>query len=344
MRSATPNWISRNATPDKNGQVVGWLFAMAALVAIMVVIGGVTRLTGSGLSMVEWRPLMGILPPLTADEWSRVYGLYRASPEYQQINHGMSLAEFKMIFFWEYFHRLWGRLLGIAFALPFIGFMVTGRIPQGFGMRLTCLFALGGLQGLIGWWMVKSGLTEDASVSQYRLAAHLGMALLIFSTLIWTALDLRDGCGTAPKGHALASLVLLAVTILAGALVAGMDAGLLYNEYPFMGSGLIPVEYGDQGLMDPFENPASAQFHHRWLALLTAGSVIALAIRARRTGWRLRGNIVLAAVAIQFILGVATLLHGVPVPLGGMHQAGAVLLLGALLALLHGMRGKPAKV
>ena len=153
MRSATPNWISRNATPDKNGQVVGWLFAMAALVAIMVVIGGVTRLTGSGLSMVEWRPLMGTLPPLTADEWNRVYGLYRASPEYQQINHGMSLAEFKMIFFWEYFHRLWGRLLGIAFALPLIGFMVTGCIPQGFGMRLTCLFALGGLQGLIGWWM-----------------------------------------------------------------------------------------------------------------------------------------------------------------------------------------------
>ena len=317
---------------------MGWLFIMAALVAIMVVIGGVTRLTGSGLSMVEWRPLMGTLPPMTAVEWDRVYSLYRASPEYQQINFGMSLADFKMIFFWEYFHRLWGRLLGVAFALPLIGFVLAGRVPSGFGLRLMLLLGLGGAQGLIGWWMVKSGLSQDATVSQYRLATHLAMALLIFGLLVWTALDLRDGRGAPPKGHALASLVLLIITIIAGALVAGMDAGLLYNEYPFMGAGLVPAEYGDRGWLDPLENPAAAQFHHRWLALATLGAVITLALRARRGASRLRATLVLAAVAVQFTLGIFTLLHGVPVALGGLHQAGAVVLLGALLALLHASR------
>jgi len=335
MTVETPSWISRNATPASNQTVAKWLFGMTLLVAMMVVIGGVTRLTGSGLSMVEWRPLMGTLPPLTAAEWDRVYQLYRESPEYQQLNYGMTLAAFKNIFFWEYFHRLWGRLLGVAFALPLIGFVLAGRIPSGFGLRLAVLLGLGGAQGLIGWWMVKSGLSQEAAVSQYRLATHLGMALLIFGLLVWTAFDLRDGRGTLPKGHALASLFLLIITIIAGALVAGMDAGLLYNEYPFMGAGLVPVEYGDKGVLDPLENPASAQFHHRWLALATLAAVIALALKARRGANRLRANLVLAAVAAQFALGVLTLLHGVPVTLGGLHQAGAVVLLGALLALLH---------
>ena len=336
MTPLPPVWASRNANETCDQLVINWLFGMALLVAIMVVIGGITRLTGSGLSMVEWRPLIGTLPPLTPSEWRRVYQLYQASPEYQQLNYGMSLHAFKTIFFWEYFHRLWGRLLGLAFGLPFLVLVLAGRIPAGLGSRMLMLLMLGGFQGVVGWWMVKSGLTEEASVSQYRLASHLSVALIIFSILIWTVFDLRDGPGNPPTGHALASLILLFITIIAGALVAGMDAGLLYNEYPLMGSNLLPVEYGEAGWLDPFENPASAQFHHRWLAAVTFTVVIVLGLKARGGALTFRANLVLAAVSAQFILGIFTLVHGVPVALGGMHQAGAVLLLGCLLALLHG--------
>lgn len=328
---------SAHATQKSQNIIAIWLLLMAGLVAIMVVIGGITRLTGSGLSMVEWRPLMGTLPPLSEAEWNRVYALYKQSPEYDKINFGLDMAGFKHIFFWEYFHRLWGRLLGIAFALPLLWFAAKQMIPAGYGRRLLILLVLGGSQGVIGWWMVKSGLSQDATVSQYRLATHLGMALLIFSLLIWVALDLRDGQSQRPSGHGLGSLIMVAVTILAGALVAGMDAGLLYNEYPLMGEGLVPVEYGDEGWRDAFENPASAQFHHRWLAALTFVAVLALALRMHvKPGLRLRAYMVLATISAQFIIGIFTLLNGVPVWLGGLHQAGAVALLASVLWLLHG--------
>lgn len=340
--SLLTHWTSRNVTAANNQIVTKWLFFMALLVAIMVVIGGVTRLTGSGLSMVEWRPLMGALPPMTTLEWQRVYQLYQTSPEYQQFNYGMSLDAFKTIFFWEYFHRLWGRLLGLSFGLPLIIFTLAGRIPSGFGLRLCLLFLLGGFQGIVGWWMVKSGLTQEASVSQYRLASHLFVALVIFSLLIWTGFDLRDGCRKCPADHRLASVILLGITIVAGALVAGMDAGLLYNEYPLMGASLVPVEYGDAGWLDPFENPASAQLHHRWLGALTFGALIVLGFKGRNGPMALRSNLVLVTVSAQFILGIVTLLHGAPVSLGGMHQAGAVILLGCLLALIHGT-SRPVK-
>jgi cytochrome c oxidase assembly protein subunit 15 len=272
---------------------------------------------------------------LTDAEWQRVFDLYKSSPEYEQFNYGMELDGFKSIFFWEYFHRLWGRLLGLAFGLPFLVLLVGRRLPQGYGWRLTLLLLLGGLQGVVGWWMVKSGLSEQASVSQYRLAAHLSMALVIFSLLLWTALDLLHQPSRRPSGHCMGSLLLIAITIVAGALVAGMDAGLLYNEYPLMGSGFVPVEYGEAGLLDAFENPASAQFHHRWIAALTFGAVIALGASALRSGQPLLGGLVIGAIFMQFLLGIATLLHGVPVALGGMHQAGAVIVLGSTLALAH---------
>ena len=315
-----------------------WLIAMAVLVAIMVLIGGVTRLTGSGLSMVEWRPLMGTLPPLTDAEWSRVYQLYVASPEYDEFNYGMDLAGFKAIFFWEYVHRLWGRLLGLAFVVPFVWLILRRRVPNGFGGRLFLLLLLGGSQGVIGWWMVKSGLTADGTVSQYRLAVHLGMALLIFALLLWTAFDIRYGRAGFPRGHAAGTLGIVAITILAGALVAGMDAGLLYNHYPFMGNGLIPVEYGEMGAMDAFENPAAAQFHHRWIAVLAVLAVITLAFRGRRQAAS-RGPATLAILLVgaQFILGIAVLLNGVPLSLGAMHQTGAVLLLATVLWTAHRM-------
>ena len=209
--ASTP--LSVNNTAHSQKFVAYWLFCMASLVSIMVVIGGVTRLTGSGLSMVEWRPLMGTLPPLNTAEWQRVFDLYRESPEYEQFNYDMDLGGFKTIFFWEYFHRLWGRLLGLAFGLPFLFLLVTRSIPCGYTRRLTILLLLGGFQGVIGWWMVKSGLSEDAAVSQYRLVLHLGTALVIFSILIWTALDLLYQPSRWPHGHSMGSLVLIAITI-----------------------------------------------------------------------------------------------------------------------------------
>ena len=250
----------------------------------------------------------------------------------------MELAGFKAIFFWEYVHRLWGRLLGLAFVVPFVWLILRRRVPNGFGGRLVLLLLLGGSQGVIGWWMVKSGLTADATVSQYRLAVHLGMALLIFALLLWTAFDIRYGRAGLPSGHAAGTLGIVAITILAGALVAGMDAGLLYNHYPFMGNGLIPVEYGEMGAMDAFENPAAAQFHHRWIAVLAVLAVITLAFRGRRQAAS-RGPATLAILLVgaQFILGVAVLLNGVPLSLGAMHQTGAVLLLATVLWTAHRM-------
>lgn len=328
---------------DSNRAIAIWLFVMAFLVAMMVVIGGVTRLTGSGLSMVEWRPLIGTLPPLSQAEWMRVFTLYQASPEYNDINYGMSLAEFKLIFFWEYFHRLWGRMLGIAFALPLAYFAFRKMIPQGYKLPLLVLLFLGGMQGVIGWWMVKSGLVSDPTVSQYRLATHLGMALFIYGMLLWTGFNLFYGKALRPSGHMMGVVTIVAITIIAGAFVAGMDAGLLYNEYPLMGDGLVPIEYGEEGLSDPFENPAAAQFHHRWIAVLAVIGVLTLWRRANRIAHiRSRGITVGAIVLGQFTLGIITLLNGVPVWMGAAHQLGAVLLLGACLWCVHGLSQKAA--
>lgn len=287
--------------------------------------------------MVEWRPLIGTLPPLSDAEWQRVFSLYQQSPEYQEINWGMSMGEFKHIFFWEYVHRLWGRMLGLAFGLPFLYFLVRRQIPSGYLTPLIALLLLGGFQGVIGWWMVTSGLVNEPSVSQYRLAVHLSMALLIFGLLIWTGLNLRDGRASLPRGHIAGTVGLVAITIIAGAFVAGMDAGLLYNEYPLMGDGLVPIEYGEEGMFDALENPASAQFHHRWVAVLAVGSVFGLWMRSRKIGaLALRGHFMFGMVGLQFALGIATLLNGVPVWLGAAHQTGAVVLLAFTLIVAHG--------
>ena len=330
-----PTLLSAQPSYGYDRALVWWLFGMVGLVAIMVTIGGVTRLTGSGLSMVEWRPIIGILPPLTEVEWIRVFKLYQTSPEFQQVNIDMNLAEFKVIFFWEYVHRFWGRLLGLAFGLPLLFFWLAGRIPQGYGLPLLGLLALGSVQGSIGWWMVTSGLVDNPAVSQYRLAIHLSIALLILLLLLWTALNLRFGRSKRPSGRAAATLLLVALTIIAGAFVAGMDAGLLYNEYPLMGAGLVPVEYGENGLFDPFENPATAQFHHRWIAVLAVLAVVDLWVYGLRKGLRGLVHIMAMSVIIQFLLGLTTLLLGVPVWAGALHQAGAMLLLSVVLIVTH---------
>ena len=335
-----PSPLSTQSPYDYDRALDWWLFGMSGLVAIMVVIGGVTRLTGSGLSMVEWRPLIGILPPLTETEWLRVFKLYQTSPEFLQVNIDMDLAGFKVIFFWEYVHRVWGRILGLAFGIPLLFFWLSGRIPQGYGLPLLVLLALGSVQGIIGWWMVTSGLVDNPAVSQYRLATHLSMALLILVLLLWTALNLRFGRSKRPSGHAAMTLMLVALTIVAGAFVAGMDAGLLYNEYPLMGDGIIPVEYGENGLFDPFDNPASAQFHHRWIAVLAVLAVAGLWVSGLQKGLGGLVHIMAVSVIIQFLLGLTTLLLGVPVWAGALHQAGAVLLLSVVLIVTHRLQAQ----
>ncbi|NKB50363.1 MAG: heme A synthase [Alphaproteobacteria bacterium] len=334
-----------------NRAIAAWLFTMAAMVLVMVSIGGITRLTGSGLSIVEWRPLMGFLPPLSDGEWARVFALYQASPQYQEVNTGISLSGFKAIFWWEYIHRLWGRLIGIVFFLPFLWFLLRRQIGLSLAPRLVVLFILGGAQGVLGWYMVQSGLVDIPEVSQYRLAAHLVAALVLYVALLWTALQLRHPVPeTTPDRRlagmrtlAITTLVLVAVTIVSGAFVAGTDAGLAYNTFPLMDGVLVPAGYLPAPFyVSPFEDIATIQFHHRVLAIVSLVVAIAtwwrsrwivLVQRARRVA-----NALMIIVCLQVALGISTLVLVVPVSLAAAHQAGAVLLLTATLWLIYELR------
>jgi cytochrome c oxidase assembly protein subunit 15 len=316
-----------------------WLYTTIVMVVLMILIGGITRLTDSGLSMVEWRPIWGFLPPTSDEEWKRVFSLYMSSPEYIFKNKGMSIIEFKKIFFWEYFHRLWGRLIGIVFIIPLIIFYLFNKMPNSILLKLLTILFLGSLQAVIGWWMVKSGLVNDPTVSQYRLAVHLSNALLILFLLIWTLLEFNNGHSKIKLDFSFIILCFLFTTIIAGAFVAGMDAGLMYNEYPLMGYSLIPENYGEFGILDPFENPASAQFHHRHIALFTT---ICILIYCYRNYTQSNDNIVKKCslfmsliVCFQFLLGIFTLISMVPVYLGALHQAGAVILFISLTTIIH---------
>ena len=316
-----------------------WLLTVIIMVLLMIVIGGITRLTGSGLSMVEWRPIWGFLPPLSEYEWSRVFNLYTSSPEYIKINNGMNLEEFKQIFFWEYFHRLWGRLIGIVFFIPLVFFVVLKKIPKAIIPKFFIILFLGGLQSIIGWWMVKSGLVNDPNVSQYRLAVHLSNALLILFFLVWVYLEIKVGISKIRLDFSLFVFFLISTTIAAGAFVAGMDAGLMYNEYPMMGGSLIPETYGDYKFLDPFENPASAQFHHRHLALLTAifTLIYAINIYSKTDDNIIKRFAVFTALIVcsQFLLGIITLINMVPLHLGVLHQTGAVILFLSFIISMH---------
>ncbi|HKK28934.1 MAG TPA: COX15/CtaA family protein [Alphaproteobacteria bacterium] len=334
--------------------IATWLLICAAAVFAMVVIGGITRLTESGLSMVEWRPLMGTLPPMSAAEWDRIFQLYRQIPEYQFVNAGMSLAEFKSIFWWEYIHRAFGRFIGVLFAVPFLFFLIKGWLTTRLTWRLAGLFFLGGLQGVIGWWMVKSGLVDRTDVSQYRLAAHLLLALVILALLFYLAMSLlilpnqRIKVHASLAGHAWLVVAAIGISIGSGALVAGTDAGLIYNTFPLMGDRLMPAEYAhhDPFWLNWFENPAAVQFNHRWLAIGTFLLIVAFwwrAQQARLNRAALAAVTTLTAVAcVQVGLGVSVLLTNVPMPLAATHQAVAVLLLLSALssAFLMRFRGK----
>jgi cytochrome c oxidase assembly protein subunit 15 len=329
--------------------VAAWLFLCAAMILAMVVIGGITRLTESGLSITEWKPLTGVIPPMTQAEWEASFALYRQIPEYQLLNKGMSLTDYKAIYWWEFIHRFWGRLIGIVFAVPLAIFLLRRRIGRELAPWLVVLFGLGAVQGALGWYMVASGLTQRTDVSQYRLAAHFGLAVALYGAVLWTALGLVRPAPDEPhegvrlRPWLMGALGLIAVTMIAGAFVAGLNAGFLYNEFPWMGEGLVPPDYNHAGApfwANAFENPAAAQLHHRILALASVASVLALWWGSRRLQVSPAARAALAwfaAVAVaQLALGVLTLLLVVPIPLAALHQAGALALLGlGLWALLE---------
>ncbi len=351
-----------NTTLDR--RTIGrWLAVWAASLFVLILVGGGTRLTESGLSITEWKPVSGVVPPLTDAAWQAEFGKYKEIPQYKQLNAGMSLAQFKAIFWWEFLHRLWARFVGLVFVLPLAWLWLRRRIPRAIVPRLAALGVLMGLQGAMGWYMVASGLTARVNVSQYRLAAHLSLALVIYLLAVWTADRLlragRDDGGGADSGataqdgtratdrgnairgtrrqrHLLGTLLALAfITVVSGAFVAGLRAGHIYNEFPMMGVGLVPIEYG---MMHPwwrdfFENPATAQFNHRVLAIVVLFATIAGYFRARMGAGKAlksRLNLVLAAIVIQVSLGITTLLLSVPVTMGVAHQAGALFVLTAL--------------
>ena len=331
--------------------VAMWLMCVMPIVFAMVVVGGATRLTGSGLSITEWKPVSGVIPPLSHADWAKDFALYQATPQYRQVNAGMSLAEFKSIFWWEWGHRLLGRLAGLMFALPFFVLLALRQIPTRLIWRCAVLLALGGLQGLVGWWMVQSGLEARVSVAPERLMTHLGLALVLFCALIWTAMEasagqarLRASRTGAWPAAAMVFLGLVFFQCLLGALVAGNQAGLIDNDWPLMNGDLFPAGYAKASLWATLaHSQAAVQFNHRMVAY----AVVIAAVGVAGTGLNsmiLTGQsraLTLAVgvvAALQASLGVATLMLRVPLPLALIHQAGAAILLGLATAMAWRVR------
>jgi len=325
--------------------IILWLLICCAMVFVMALLGAITRLTESGLSITEWNPVMGALPPLTGAAWDRAFADYQQIPQYQILHRDMTLEEFKTIFFWEWLHRLWGRLIGLAFALPLIWFALRRQIDRRLGWQLASILALIGLQGFIGWFMVQSGLSVRTSVSPYRLALHLGFALIIYTAMLLTALDLMR----LPRLHMPPAIVrqgrlalgLLSLTILWGALVAGLHAGEAYNTWPLMEGDVVPPAAFTLRPVwhNLFENPALAQFIHRWLGPTTMLVVLVWAAQLIRHSARQPQRkcfLALAAMALlQVALGLSTLLSHVNIVLASLHQAGAITLLTLVLVSQH---------
>jgi cytochrome c oxidase assembly protein subunit 15 len=336
---------------SSHGLIAAWLLLCCALVFAMVVVGGVTRLTHSGLSITEWQPIVGTLPPLSEEAWEEAFAKYRETPEFREVNSHMTLTEFKPIFWMEWAHRLLGRVIGLAYLLPFLYFLLRGRIGGTLGWRLTGIFALGALQGAMGWFMVKSGLVDDPRVSQYRLTAHLGLAFAIYGLMFWEALALLRPRSRvlAPRLASLRRLSawlvgLIFFMVLTGGLVAGIRAGFAYNTFPLMNGQVIPDEIF---ALSPwwenfFSNMATVQFTHRLVAWLLALFIPWLWLRCRGAALpaaaRLACHGLLAALALQVALGVTTLLLVVPLALAAAHQAGAVVLFSAALWVAHEIR------
>ena len=336
---------------ENDRAILRWLQVCLVLVFAMIILGGVTRLTDSGLSMVTWHPT-GMLPPLDTEQWLVEFDLYKQYPEFQKLNSDMTLDGFKSIYWFEYSHRMLGRLMGVVFLLPFVYFWLRKMIKPGLTPRLMIMFVLGGLQGLLGWYMVKSGLVSNPHVSQYRLSAHLLSAILIYGFILWTIFNLvttseyrrlAESSVAAWRKLSLGLVILVLITIVSGGFVAGLKAGLIFNTFPLMGGSLIPEGIGalSPWYLNPLENMVAVQFNHRWLAIMTGIILVAWYIRGRshfeeamlQRSFKLVGMMVI----IQLVLGITTLLMQVPVLLGALHQAGALLLFSALLFNLHAL-------
>jgi cytochrome c oxidase assembly protein subunit 15 len=345
--------------PNPTRPIALWLLLCCGMIFVMALLGAITRLTESGLSITDWNPVMGFLPPLSESNWNKAFAGYQHIPQYQLLHHGMTLDEFKSIYFWEWLHRLWGQLIGLAFALPFVWFLVRREIGSKLGWRLAILLALGALQGFIGWFMVQSGLEVRTSVSPYRLALHLGFALAIYAVMLWTALDLLQkppphlrklrtcqgaspsfrflplkGGGTPLVCHGWVALGLLAVTMVWGAFTAGLHAGEAYNTWPLMEGEMLPSAAFTilPKWYNVFENLALVQFIHRWLGPATMFVILAWVIRCVRWNSGSRWIYALGIMSIlQVALGLATLLTHANIVLATLHQAGAITLLSLLL-------------
>ena len=345
---AFPSSAAKAQTRNGERAVAAWLLVCCALVFAMVVVGGVTRLTHSGLSIVEWQPIVGALPPLDEAAWQETFGKYKLTPEYWLVNPGMTLEGFKGIFWWEYVHRLLGRLIGAAFLLPLLWFALRGRIARALAWKFAAIFALGALQGALGWYMVQSGLVDNPRVSQFRLAAHLGIAFLIYAAMLWIAFDLlfarASPVSRRLRGFAFALAALVFVMVLSGGLVAGTRAGLAYNTFPLMNGRFVPPEIFaiEPWYLNFSSNIATVQFDHRLIAWLLAILVPWFWVRVRRNPVseraKLGADLLLGALALQIALGIATLLLAVPVPLAAAHQAGALLVFSAALFAAHSLR------
>jgi heme a synthase len=327
------------------GAIRIWLASCCLMIAAMAVIGAITRLTESGLSIVSWHPVKDMLPPLSDAAWQQAFDEYRQIPQYRLLNSGMSLEDFKTIYFWEWLHRLWGRLIGIVYALPFFWFLWRRRLPKTLVWKLWLGLVLGGLQGLLGWFMVRSGLEDLVYVSHLRLAAHLGLALVIYAYLFWLWLDLDPAppqrLKATPRAvvlHGTIALGFLTVTIIWGAFTAGLKAGWVYNSFPLMDGEFLPSA---AWTLNPlwvnfFNNTALVQFCHRWLAILTSFVILSWCWRLSPTAADQRPIIALGAmVSAQVAIGITTLIYAVPILLGTLHQLGAILLLTLILWNMH---------
>lgn len=323
---------------SKNRPLIIWLAGCCGMIFVMCVIGAITRLTESGLSITEWRPVRGALPPLDDAAWERAFALYRETPQYRAINQGMDLAAFKNIYFWEWIHRLWGRLIGAVYAIPLLFFWLRRKILSEFKVPLLLGLGLGGVQGFLGWFMVQSGLVEGmVSVSPIRLALHLALALFIYSFLFWQILRLAEvsfiNSPHSLRLHARAMLALLGLTIIWGAFTAGLDAGKIHTSFPLMNGRLVPEDFWvfDSLLQNITQNPAAAQFVHRWLGVLFFLGILALAARLQKHARGLSSGLFLCA-SLQLALGILTLLTAAETMLATCHQANAVILLTLLVA------------
>jgi len=304
----------------------------------MVVVGGITRLTESGLSITEWKPISGAIPPLTAADWQAAFDAYKQVPQYAAIHAGMTMGQFQFIFFWEWVHRLLGRVIGLAFALPLLWFWLRGNIPSGYKPRLFALLALGALQGAVGWWMVKSGLWQGVSVSHYRLALHLLLALTILASLVWTALDLvalarnSEAQPARLTGVAVVVAAVLYVQLLYGAWVAGMRAGKVTQNWPMMSDSFLPTGIDwSQGLAHAFSSdPYLVHFIHRWWAWVAVAALVMLATRVKRAGVRSASLAIHTAFGLQVLLGIATIMTGVNIGLAVAHQGVGALLVASV--------------